>query len=202
MRIFSGLLLLSLTLCLGCTSDPRRGRRGVDSSVTPTTDGGVSGRDSGIVLMDSSTPPRDTGTRDSSIPPADTGAGPWVRPSVCATDTVAPFSGAAPCSPSTTSCTDACPDGACVSDCLDADANPDCTTCTNSNLISCFNSNGCQADWNCFSQCAVDQGCTADTAPMGCITDRCGAARDAYTACTAAVPTSAGCGTAWSTCVP
>ncbi|NOY90441.1 MAG: hypothetical protein GXP55_04455 [Deltaproteobacteria bacterium] len=173
--------MVSMMLSLGCTTDSRRGgRRG-------RGDGGVA-RDSGRVIFDSSLP-----SGDSSVLPRDAGG-------TCAEDLVPLFSGTA-CSSSTRSCIDACTDGACISGCLDADLSPDCGGCANQNIISCFNSNGCQAEWNCFSQCAVAFDCSSATVPRDCVTANCGPQDDAYNTCTSAI-TTGDCGTAWSSCVP
>jgi len=189
MRILTALLLFSLTLSLGCSSNNRR--------ATPRSDGGVHTdsstpppRDSGaIALMDTGAP------RDSSLPPPrDSGTG------TCALDILPAFSGTA-CSASTTSCTDACTDGTCISNCLDADSNPDCAGCANQNILSCLNANGCQAQWNCYAQCFTDQGCDVAGAPTDCVSTRCGAPQDAYDTCTDGV-TTGDCGTTWTTCLP
>lgn len=187
MRTVIPLLLISLAASLGCTSTPRRGRRGADSGITTTTDGSTARDTGGIVHMDSGTS-RDTGV----APPRDAGG-------ACAEDIIARYGGVA-CSAATSSCTAACPDGACIGRCLDADSNPDCRGCANQNIVSCFNSNGCQAQWNCF-QCATAFDCSSATVPRDCITANCGPQDDAYDSCTAAI-TSGDCGTAWSTCVP
>ena len=195
MRSITTLLLLSLTLSLGCTSTPRRGRGGVDTGPRPTSDGSTT-RDTGtITLMDSGTP------RDTSVAPRDTGT--TVVDSgtgTCAEDLVPPYSGTA-CSSATSSCTAACTDGACINSCLDADSSADCSGCANQNIISCFNSNGCQAEWNCFIQCAHTFACADAPVPRDCITTHCPSQDDAYNNCTAAI-TTGDCGTTWTTCIP
>jgi len=183
MRIFLGLLMLSLMLSLGCTTNSRRGgRRGRGDGSVARDSGDDRARDDGGAARDSGVAPRDAGSTS------------------CAEDLVPPFSGTA-CSTSTRSCADACSDGACISGCLDADPSPDCGGCASQNIISCFNSNGCQAEWNCFSQCATAFSCSSATVPRDCVTANCAPQDDAYNTCTDAI-TTGDCGTVWSNCVP
>jgi hypothetical protein len=90
------------------------------------------------------------------------------------------YSGVA-CSSSTLDCISGCADGPCQSMCLSADPNPDCPTCFSQNLVSCYNAAGCQADWNCYTQCASDRCPSGDST---CIDSMCGMEWDAYVSCT------------------
>lgn len=115
-------------------------------------------------------------------------------PPECGTDVVSPVRDAY-CSSSTGTCIDACDTGDCIFDCLDADPNPDCSTCVNINIISCANSNGCQGDWDAYTcclegECGQDAGTTCiDMAIDGV----CGGDSDRYNECVGTVELADAC---------
>lgn len=106
----------------------------------------------------------------------------------CTTETVSPVRDKL-CSDSTGACVDACDTGDCIFDCLDSDPNPDCSACVNINIISCANSNGCQADWDQYT-CCIDGECGQD-AGTSCIDMAiegvCGGDLDRYDECVGTV---------------
>jgi len=113
-------------------------------------------------------------------PPADAPMPP------CEPDIVVPFLGTA-CSYATTQCVSGCATGDCYVTCLEADPNPDCIYCVNSNLISCVNDLGCQREWNAFVCCM-----RANCPEGGCAETACGVPNRARVDCGTAVISNCG----------
>lgn len=116
----------------------------------------------------------------------------------CPTDTIT-LAGVS-CTSTTYNCVVDCgSDGVCMQACLDADADPNlCNGCVQNNILSCYNANGCQADWNCFSQCITDNSCTDRT----CATTYCSAEDTAYSNCIDSLPSSVSCSSQFRACFP
>lgn len=157
---------------------------GTDAGTSPGTDAGTSpGTDAGI------TPRIDAGT----TPRVDAGTG-----RMCDGSMLTPASGPY-CTAATRTCTEACADGTCIFTCLEADASPDCARCANNNILACINANGCQAAWDVYNCCIVDN-CSSATDVSACTMTWCSASSDAYDTCIMGVPSTAMCGTTWLDC--
>lgn len=86
---------------------------------------------------------------------------------MCTEDIRAPFAGDPPCSVATADCAAACDTASCAEDCFLADTNRACIQCWDANQLSCWNRNGCQAEWNCIAQCITENCPTADPSCIG-----------------------------------
>jgi len=197
-RSYFGLVAVvaAVAMTMACNS-PRRGGGGgggggEDAGGGTMTDGGGGDTDSGgIVLMDSGMTGTDSGATPECTTSSDCGVdeecieGSCETTTMsCATNTVSLYGGVA-CSSSTLDCISECGgDGMCQQGCLDADPNEDCSLCFSQNLVSCFNRNGCQGDWNCYTQCVSDNCPSGDET---CIDSMCGTQWDTYVACTEGV---------------
>lgn len=111
----------------------------------------------------------------------------------CRSNPVPRYPGIA-CSSTTRTCAEACTDGTCINDCLMADPSPDCFACVQQNLVSCFNAAGCQSDWDCYTTCYEDAGCTGGAACTACASEL-----EAYNSC---VDSVSGSCTDWVSCLP
>ena len=137
-----------------------------------------------LVACDGATSPADGGALDAAEPATDAAgaadAAPDAGGPACAEDVRAPYAGPTPCSRATADCAAACDTAACASDCFLRDPSPDCIGCWDLNQLACWNRNGCQAEWNCVSEC-IRTSCPSPT--PACIGASCAAEDRAYADC-------------------
>ena len=171
--VLSAVVLVALS---GCDSRRRS---------TPGTGVDAGSRDLGGILVDLGTGPVDMG-----MARVDMG-------SACTITPVDYVSGAY-CSATTQSCIAACTDGTCIGTCLDADANPDCSTCANINVIACANMNGCVDEWNTYD-CCYATNCPTGSATT-CGETYCATQRTAYSSCLSAALATATCTNDYTSC--
>ncbi|MCB9620885.1 MAG: hypothetical protein H6724_15710 [Sandaracinus sp.] len=160
-------------------------------------DGGRTGTDSGLTLMDSGTITLpDTGTM-MTMDSGTTSRGECEMPLAALPAEVLPR-----CSAETATCISMATSNAALQACFDADMTPpfvegdfelDCGLCSTFQLISCGSNNGCGAewaDWNCCLEPCADEACAAG----------CNSFRDAFVTCIQGL--GATCQSADASCFP
>jgi len=206
---FFSLLVTMLLATTACNSGRRGGVLPRDTGTTPT-DSSMTG-DTGIMLMDTGMtgPECDTARpcpvgqtcvsgmcQTDTTPECDAArpcpAGQRCSAGSCVPDTmttcdpdIVMYATGAFCSATTQTCVSGCSDNTCLFDCLDRDANPDCSSCVNNNIISCINTAGCQSDWNAYA-CCVENNCGVDPTPTcvdGVVMGVCSGNIDTWNAC-------------------
>ena len=119
---------------------------------------------------------------------------------MCAPMVVEPYL-TIPCSTATRTCIDGCTTGDCLDACIGADPSPMCRDCTNRALVSCFNRNGCQPQWDCYIGCTMSL-CGGVPDPDSCIEAMCLEVEDAWYLCTEEMGPESPCLTRYLDCLP
>ncbi len=186
------------------------GDGGTDTGGGPVDSGG--GSDSEIVLMDTGTMPEcdpvtnpcpvgqtcvsgtcETDPMPECLVDSDCPTGEICSGEMCVPDTMricegseVPYNRVSVCSASTNTCIMGCTDSACISSCLDADPNPDCSACVNQNFVSCLNDAGCQTTWDPYV-CCIEDNC-GTMATSSCVSSAqsgaCASTYGAWESCT------------------
>jgi hypothetical protein len=136
---------------------------GRDRAIVTPTDGAAMPTDASAA--DAGT--ADAGTADAAVP-------------MCAEDLRGPYTGPIPCGTATRDCAMGCVDARCAEDCFAADPSASCIQCWTLNQLSCWNRNGCQAQWNCVAECIANNCPSADPE---CIGEQCAVEDQAYADC-------------------
>lgn len=172
-------LAIVCTLLLACGQDrPRPGTFG----------------DSGTAIDAGSTADAATGT-DAGPDAVIVDAGP-----MCEEELVVPYT-TRPCSADTKACVEACTEPTCVDACLASDPSTSCTDCVNRALISCFNRNGCQPQWNCYRACSREN-CTGVPDVGACLDMHCVEPEQAFYDCVDSIFETSACPSRYADCLP
>lgn len=153
-----------------------------------TTDLGAAEPDAGTEPVDLGTPLLDMGSSepDFGVSTPDLGTeeidmGVDSGPD-CAPHTVNHYTGTY-CSDSTLTCVRACTNDACTYACLNADPNPSCLGCFDSDSVYCFYNNGCASAYEDY-WCCADAHCPSLTYFDSCVASYCTPQRDILVGCT------------------